>query len=47
MRNSELHNLYSSASVIRKIKSKKMGWVGHIERMQTIKKCVQNFDFKA
>jgi hypothetical protein len=29
----ELHNLYSSPSVIRIIKSRKMRWVGHVARM--------------
>jgi hypothetical protein len=30
--NEELHNLYSSPSIIRMIKSK-MRWTGHVERM--------------
>jgi hypothetical protein len=29
----ELHNLYSSPSVIRVIKSRRMRWAGHVERM--------------
>jgi hypothetical protein len=29
----EFHNLYSSPSIIRKIKSRKMRWAGHIARM--------------
>jgi hypothetical protein len=29
----ELHNLYSSPSVIRMIKSKRMRWAGHVARM--------------
>jgi hypothetical protein len=29
----ELHDLYSSPSIIRIIKSKRMRWVGHIARM--------------
>jgi hypothetical protein len=28
--NEELHNLYSSASIIRMIKSRRMRWAGHI-----------------
>jgi hypothetical protein len=28
--NEELHNLYSSASIIRMIKSRRMRWTGHI-----------------
>jgi hypothetical protein len=30
LHNEELHNLYSSPSVIRKIKSKRMSWTGHV-----------------
>jgi hypothetical protein len=29
----ELHNLYSSPSLIRIIKSRRMSWVGHVARM--------------
>jgi hypothetical protein len=29
----DLHNLYSSASIIRTIKSRRMRWAGHIARM--------------
>jgi hypothetical protein len=31
--NEELHNLYSSPSIIRMIKSRRMRWVGHVARM--------------
>jgi hypothetical protein len=31
--NEELHNLCSSPSIIRIIKSKRMRWVGHVARM--------------
>jgi hypothetical protein len=33
LHNEELHNLYSSPSVIRMIKSRRMRWAGHIGRM--------------
>jgi len=33
LHNEELHNLYTSLSVIRVIKSKRMRWVGHVVRM--------------
>jgi hypothetical protein len=33
LRNKVLHNLYSSPSKIRIIKSKKMRWAGHLARM--------------
>jgi hypothetical protein len=29
----ELHNLYSSPDIIRKIKSRRMRWAGHVTRM--------------
>jgi hypothetical protein len=31
--NEELHNLYSSPSIIRIIMSMRMGWAGHVTRM--------------
>jgi hypothetical protein len=31
--NEELHNLYSSPIIIRMIKSRRMGWAGHVARM--------------
>jgi hypothetical protein len=33
LHNEELHNLYSSASIIRVIKSRRMRWAGHVKRM--------------
>jgi hypothetical protein len=33
LNNEELHNLYASSNIIRVIKSRRMGWVGHVERM--------------
>jgi hypothetical protein len=33
LHNEELHNLYSSQSIIRIIKSRRMIWVGHVVRM--------------
>jgi hypothetical protein len=32
--NKELHNLYSSPSIIRMIKSRRMRWAGHVARME-------------
>jgi hypothetical protein len=29
----ELHNLYSSANIIRQIKSRRMRWAGHVARV--------------
>jgi hypothetical protein len=31
--NEELHNLYSSLSIIRMIKARRMRWVGHVTRI--------------
>jgi hypothetical protein len=33
LHNEELHDLYSSPSIIRIIKAKRMRWVGHVARM--------------
>jgi hypothetical protein len=33
LHNEELHNLYSSPSIIRVIKSKRMRWAGHVAQM--------------
>jgi hypothetical protein len=34
LRNEELHNLHSSPSKIRIIKSRRMRWAGHVARME-------------
>jgi hypothetical protein len=33
LHNEELHNLYASPAIIRMIKSRRMGWSGHVARM--------------
>jgi hypothetical protein len=33
LHNEELHNFYSSQSIIRMIKSRRMRWAGHVELM--------------
>jgi hypothetical protein len=33
LHNEELHDLYSSPSIIRRIKSRRMRWAGHVARM--------------
>jgi hypothetical protein len=33
LHNEELHNLYSSSSIIRIIESRRMRWAGHVARM--------------
>jgi hypothetical protein len=33
LQNGELHKLYSSPDIIRQIKSRRMRWAGHVERM--------------
>jgi hypothetical protein len=33
LHNEELHNLYSSADIIRQVKSRQMRWTGHVARM--------------
>jgi hypothetical protein len=34
LHNEELHNLYSSPSIIRIIKSRRIRWAGHVARME-------------
>jgi hypothetical protein len=34
MHNVELHNLYSSSSIIRMTKSRRMRWAGHLAQMK-------------
>jgi hypothetical protein len=34
LHNEELHNLYSSPSIIRIIKSRRKRWAGHVARME-------------
>jgi hypothetical protein len=33
LHNDELHRLYSLPNIVRAIKSRRMGWVGHVARM--------------
>jgi hypothetical protein len=33
LHNEELHNLYSFPEIIRKVKSRRMRWAGHVARM--------------
>jgi hypothetical protein len=33
LHNDELHSLYSSSNIVRVIKSKRMGWAGHVTHM--------------
>jgi hypothetical protein len=33
LHNEELYNLYSSPNIIRMMKSRRMGWTGHVARM--------------
>jgi hypothetical protein len=33
LHNEELHNLYSSPSIIGNVKSRRIGWTGHVARL--------------
>jgi hypothetical protein len=46
LHNEELHNLYSPPDIIRKVKSRRMRWAGHVARMGE-EKNVQSFGGKA
>jgi hypothetical protein len=37
LHNEELHGLYSSPSIVRVIKARKMGWAGHVARMGEVR----------
>jgi hypothetical protein len=37
LHNEELHSLYSSPSIIRVIKARKLRWAGHVERMGEVR----------
>jgi hypothetical protein len=39
LHNKELHDLYSSPSIIRIIKSRSMRWAGHVARMEKRNAC--------
>jgi hypothetical protein len=38
--NEELHNLYSSPSIIRISRSRRMRWKGHVARVEGEEKCI-------
>jgi hypothetical protein len=40
LHNKELHDLYSSPSIIRVIKSRRMRYAGHVARMGRIGTCI-------
>jgi hypothetical protein len=42
LHNEELHDLYSSPSIIRIIKSKRMSWAGHVTRMGKMRKAYRS-----
>jgi hypothetical protein len=42
----ELHNLFSSPSIIRMIKSRRMRWAGHVARMLTKRNASRILDGK-
>jgi hypothetical protein len=42
LHNEELHNLYASLNIIRVIKARRMRWVGHVARMESMKNVLEN-----
>jgi hypothetical protein len=40
LHNEELHDLYSSPSIIRVIKARRMRWAGHVARMGEVRGCI-------
>jgi hypothetical protein len=43
LHNEELNDLCSSSNISRVIKSRKMGWSGHVARMGERRGCIQDF----
>ena len=39
----ELNDLYSSPNIVRVIKSRRMGWAGHVACMGGEERCIQGF----
>jgi hypothetical protein len=37
LHNEELHGLYSSPSIVRVMKARRMRWAGHVERMEEVR----------
>jgi len=40
LHNEELNDLYSSPNIVRMIKSRRMRWVGHVDRMGDERGCI-------
>ena len=40
LHNEELNDLYSSPNIVRVIKSRRMGWAGHVARMGEERECI-------
>jgi hypothetical protein len=47
LHNYELHSLYSSPNIVKVIKSRKLGWAGHVARMGEGQRCLQGFGWEA
>jgi hypothetical protein len=45
LHNEELHGLYSSPSIVRVIKARRMRWAGHVARMGD-EGCIQHFGWE-
>ena len=43
LHNEELSDLYCSPNIVRVIKSRRMRWAGHVERMEEKESCAQGF----
>jgi hypothetical protein len=47
LHNEGLHGLYSSPSIVRMIKTRRMRWAGHVTRMGGDEGCIQHFGWEA
>jgi hypothetical protein len=44
LHNEELNDLYSSPSIVRVIKSRRMRWAGHVAHVGGEARCIKSFD---
>ena len=43
LHNEELHSLYHLPNIVRVIKSRRLRWAGHVDRLEKRMECLQNF----
>jgi hypothetical protein len=46
LHNEEINDMYSSPSIVRVSKSRRMSWTGHVARMAGEDRCIQGFGWE-